>query len=117
MHEPGGETPRPFPYALKRSPSLSPWVLFGVFAVSNLLLSCFSLPIHIKGWVAVLGLFVPFLLSCREIFNHRPVTAPGKPELPPFLGEFLPSGWMRWGPLLFGLALFLRFWELTSLSV
>jgi hypothetical protein len=87
--------------------------LFILFAVSNALLSYFSLPPVLTLWIGILGLLVPFLLACRDLARNRAET-PGPP--PPFQDEFIPSAWMKGSLLLLALGVFLRFWRLTTLS-
>ena len=91
----------------------SPWVLFSLFVVSNTLLSYFSLSPYLKFWVGALGLSAPFLMACRDLLKNRPETSS---PFPPFQDEFIPPAWMKMGFLFFSLAVFLRFWRLTTLS-
>jgi hypothetical protein len=104
-----------------------PWVLFALFFLCNTLLSYFSLSPSLKFWLGALGLLVPFLLFCRDISTPRPTgpPSPGSPirskgdrlESHPLQDEFLPARWMNGGLFILGLALFLRFWDLTTLSI
>jgi 4-amino-4-deoxy-L-arabinose transferase-like glycosyltransferase len=96
----------------KFSPDLlkTPWFYFFVFLFSNLLLSYCHLSIEASLWVGLTGLALPLLIAWR-------VLPPPDGKKPPHLQEFLPpvAGWI-WA-LTIGIALFSRFYQLTSLSV
>ena len=95
--------------------SFHPWVLFGIFLSSNTLLSYFPWPNPVKLWVGVFGLLIPFLLACWDLTQKRDGSVPT--PLSPFRDEFLPEGWFKWGGWFLTLAMVLRFWQLTTLSV
>lgn len=110
-----------------------PWVLLVIFSTSNTLLSYFPLTIQVKLWIGTFGLLVPFLLACWERFKDKneisfdsssqstassqSLEAAGYPVSKPLNDEFLPAAWLKGGWLFLALALFLRFWQLTTLSV
>ena len=89
----------------------NPWVYFFFFLVSNTLLSFSDLPLNTKPWVVLIGLVLPFLVALAVLAR-----SPGS-QLPLYQQEFLPSipAWIWFG--LAGLAIFARFYKLTTLSV
>ncbi len=86
-----------------------PWVCFCLFLVSNFLLTYFDLPVQSKIIIIFLGLFIPFLAAVVSTRLYSPV--------PPISSdEGLPSFNFLVVTLLLGLAIFIRFCQLTSLS-
>jgi hypothetical protein len=115
MNESNRTTPPPSLPALKNQFTFHPWVLFGLFLVSNLLISYFSLAAYLKFWIGGLGLLVPFLVACWDLGKTNLPSEPSAEA--PYRDEFLPSGWRKSGLIFLGLAVLLRFWDLTTLSV
>src|SRR5580693_1020257 len=96
----------------RNSPLLSnPWPYFSVFLASHTLLSYFQLPMEAKLCIVLMGLILPLWLA----FKSYPTSQ--DPVQPLDLGEFLPPVppwlWVAVGSL----AVFVRFYKLTTLSV
>ncbi len=85
----------------------NPWGYFIFFLVSNSLLSYYPLTFQTKIGIGLFGLALPFGLACF-LLSDKPTQFWEK-------FKFLPSPWIGLGVFL--LAIFLRFYRLTSLSV
>ncbi len=90
-------------------PVTSPWVFFGVFLCANTMLSYFPFSLEAKLWIGFFGILLPFLWAL-----WRPLKRQAGPF---FQKEFLPPlpAWV-WA-LLGACVVFLRFYQLTTLSV
>ncbi len=91
--------------------AFNPWIYFFIFLISNGLLSYFSLPLEMKFWVGLMGVILPLGLA---LASYRSESEPVKPL---YSREFLPSippwVWAAVGLL----AILVRFYKLTTLSV
>ena len=87
-----------------------PWIYFGIFLVSNTLLSYFSFSIVAKCWIYSLGLILPLTIGIKTVFDHR-----SRKNNLLFIDEniFEPSLWL-WIFFILLLAL-TRFYRLTTL--
>src|SRR5208282_4851829 len=93
------------------TPLLLYWVLFGILTLSNALLSYIPMPASSKIAVFLCGILLPVFLWVRR------ENAPGSKEKPFYLNEFMgPCPSWVW-ILLMGIALGLRFWQVTSLEL
>jgi len=118
MNEMNKENSSPSRPALNHSIPFHPWVLFGIFFVSNTLLAYFPLSLSLKCWIGAFGLLIPFLLTLWDSAKSPSFDGGAGPiESHPFHDEFLPAAWFRWTLPLAILALVFRFWNLTTLSV
>ncbi len=90
--------------------SFNPWIYFFIFLISNFLLSYFSLTLRMSFWIGVLGLIFPFLLGLWAYPPSKNL------KVPLYQLEFfkkIPLGvWIAIGML----AIFFRFYKLTTLS-
>ncbi len=94
-----------------------PWVYFGIFLASNILLSYFSLSSRQKLWVGLLGVVLPLGLGLWSVLEKRLKTTPAPDPSREFfnLNGFLAFRAL-WPWFLFGALLILtRFFRLTSL--
>jgi 4-amino-4-deoxy-L-arabinose transferase-like glycosyltransferase len=90
--------------------SFNPWIYFFTFLISNSLLSYFKLSFETTLWVSLLGLTFPFLFGLWSYQPHKnPKVALYKLD---FFKDIHPAIWIIVGTL----ALFLRFYKLTTLS-
>lgn len=94
----------------QRLPRFRPWIYFGIFLAANTLLSYFSFSLEAKLWIGLFGILLPFGFA----FFYLPSQSDSKDLLQK---EFLPPVpfWV-WIFLALG-AVFLRFFQLTTLSV
>lgn len=90
--------------------SLDPWVCFFFFLVSNSLISYFPLSTKTQIWIGSIGLGIPFAFALWRGKGR-------KGRIPIDQMEFLPGlplgGWILLGVL----AIFFRFYRLTTLSI
>ncbi len=98
-------------FAPKIFSNTNPWVYFFIFLISNTFLSYFPFPFWIKMGICLLGLFIPWMMACRAFPNPSPK------EVPLYQKEFLPAIPIWVWLFVAALALFARFYKLTTLSV
>jgi 4-amino-4-deoxy-L-arabinose transferase-like glycosyltransferase len=87
----------------------SPWFYFWILAISNLFLSYFPLSMEVKFLIGLAGILIPLW----ALFKNHSLASSTSPKNEEFLSS--PPSWL-WGLLLL-LALGLRFYKLTTLSV
>ncbi len=87
-----------------------PWLYFFIFFMANLLLCYFNLSLQIKLWIGIFGLLLPLFLACAAC-----PTAQTKEE-PILFTEFLSAPRIQFTIVIGILAIFIRFYRLTTLS-
>ncbi len=97
--------------------SFKPWIYFGLFFISNSLISYFPIGLSAKLWIFTFGVLVPFgigLWSVLEVAEKDPT--PTIRWFPRFIDNKNDQGiqWFYW-VLFLGLIAFTRFYQLTSI--
>ncbi len=99
-----------FPFQKTPISLFSPWLYFFIFLISNTLLAYAPISLEAKLGIGIVGIFIPLLFLCVLPF---PKSSTNKSLYRLEVFNFIPKGfWI----FLLALALFLRFYHLTTLS-
>lgn len=95
-----------------------PWIYFGLFLISNGLVSYFTLSINLKLWIVLFGVLLPFFLTLWSLLVHarsaNPISVSEQNESS-FFSSLIPAP-SHWLWLLFILLLVItRFYEMTAI--
>ena len=112
-----GVNSKPLSQGLKGSIPFLPWVYFGIFLISNALISYYPMTLPIKLYIGTFGLLLPWLLASWTILEERFHPQPFQPALlNPKNTNFAFEKPPRWFWFLFiFLILVTRFYRLTTL--